>query len=84
MPTDGPPKSDGTPAPVTRKGAGVPSASWGVGLGLPGWARDLSPFAHVPAVPASTMAWTPVVVLSALAVALLVLGGVGLRHRDIG
>jgi ABC-2 type transport system permease protein len=52
-------------------------------LGLPAWLRDLSPFTHVPAVPAEPMAWTPTVVMVAVAVVLIAIGLWGLRRRDL-
>lgn len=52
-------------------------------LGLPDWTLDLSPFGHVPALPAVEMAWTPVVVLTAIAVGLIALGLYGFRQRDL-
>ena len=52
-------------------------------LRLPGWALDLSPFAHLPAVPAEDLSVLPLVVLTALAAALAAAGLLGIRHRDI-
>lgn len=52
-------------------------------LGLPDWARDLSPFAHVPAVPVVAVDAGPLVVMGAIAVVLGVASVVGLRRRDI-
>ena len=48
---------------------------------------DLSPFSHVPAVPAvpaDDLALGPVLTMLALAVAALAAGWVGFRRRDIG
>ncbi|MBY9075106.1 ABC transporter permease [Nocardioides sp. WL0053] len=56
-------------------------------LELPQWAADLSPFTHVPAVPAvpaDDLALGPVLTMLALAVAALAAGWVGFRRRDIG
>ena len=53
-------------------------------LDLPMWARDLSPFQHIPAMPAADFALLPVVLLVAVAVALAVAGFAALRHRDLG
>jgi ABC-2 type transport system permease protein len=53
-------------------------------LNLPDWLINLSPFAHLPAMPGGTLEWTPLV---GLAVVAAVLGGVGiaaLRRRDFG
>ncbi len=52
-------------------------------LGLPDWTLDLSPFGHVPLLPAVPMRWTPIVVLTALAAALTALGLYGFRRRDL-
>lgn len=52
-------------------------------LRVPTWARQLSPFTHLPAYPAEPMAWTPVVVLLALAIALVAVGLVAFRRRDL-
>jgi ABC-2 type transport system permease protein len=52
-------------------------------LQFPGWLNDISPFGHVPELPANDMRWTPMVVLTAVAVALLSAGLVGLRRRDL-
>ena len=52
-------------------------------LDLPQWLRNLSPFEHVPALPAEDFAVTPLVVLSALAAAALAAGAAAIRHRDI-
>jgi ABC-2 type transport system permease protein len=56
----------------------------GDGLGLPGWMRDLSPFAHVPAVPAEPVTALPLVVLAGVAALLVGAGTVALGRRDIG
>lgn len=53
-------------------------------LGLPGWVSDLSPFAHVPRVPAEPMAWGPVLALVAVAAVAVAVGLVGYRRRDLG
>jgi ABC-2 type transport system permease protein len=52
-------------------------------LGLPDWTFDLSPFGHVPALPAAEMSWPPLLVLSAITAVLTVLGLVGFRRRDL-
>ncbi len=52
-------------------------------LQLPGWSLDLSPFQHVPALPAATMSWTPVAVLLVVALGLVVAGLVALDRRDM-
>ncbi|MDQ7907810.1 anibiotic ABC transporter [Phytohabitans sp. ZYX-F-186] len=52
-------------------------------LGLPQWARDISPFTHVPAVPAATATAAPLIALSAVAVALGAAGLALFRRRDL-
>ena len=52
-------------------------------LDLPGWARDVSPLAHTPMVPDADPAVAPLVVMSALAVALTLVGAAALRRRDL-
>ena len=39
-------------------------------LGLPDWVMDLSPFTHVPLLPAADMDWVSLLLLSAVALAL--------------
>ena len=53
-------------------------------LDLPNWSRGLSPLYHVPALPAVELDVLPLVVLTAVALSLLAVGVVGLRHRDMG
>ncbi|HEX3733004.1 MAG TPA: anibiotic ABC transporter, partial [Mycobacteriales bacterium] len=55
----------------------------GDALDLPRGVVQLSPFSHVPAAPADDVSVLPLVVLTAIAVALVGLGGAGLRHRDL-
>lgn len=52
-------------------------------LQLPEWTLDLSPFGHVPAAPAVDLTWTPLVVLTAIAAALIAAGFYGFRRRDL-
>ncbi len=52
-------------------------------LDLPGWVQDGSPFQHVPQLPAADVSLGPLLVLTAIAVALTAGGFVGLRRRDI-
>lgn len=52
-------------------------------LQLPEWAQQLSPFTHLPAVPAEPMSWTPIMVLLGATAVLTVVGLVGFRRRDI-
>jgi len=53
-------------------------------LDLPSWVKDVSPFEHIPQLPAADLALVPLVVLTAIAVALTGAGFAGLRRRDIG
>ncbi len=56
----------------------------GVVIGLPDWVQRLSPFDHIPALPAASLEALPLALLTVLA-SVFVLGGlVGLRRRDIG
>ncbi|KAB1987700.1 ABC transporter permease [Streptomyces triticiradicis] len=55
----------------------------GPALKIPQAVLDLSPFGHLPRLPGGTMAWTPVLVLTAIAVALTAAGLVCLRRRDL-
>ncbi len=52
-------------------------------LRLPQWMVDLSPFTHVPAMPAADFEGMPLVWLSLLAAVLVGLGLVGFRRRDL-
>jgi ABC-2 type transport system permease protein len=52
-------------------------------LQFPQWILDLSPFTHVPLLPAQELAALPLVVLSGLALILGALGMAGVRRRDI-
>jgi ABC-2 type transport system permease protein len=52
-------------------------------LGLPDWSFNLSPFDHVPAVPAEAFTVLPVALLASVTVVLVAVGLVGLRHRDL-
>ena len=53
-------------------------------LGLPGWVAGLSPYSHVPKIPAEAMDWTPVVVLTAITAVLVATAWCRYRTRDIG
>ena len=52
-------------------------------LSLPQWLMDLSPYSHVPRLPAAGLTVAPLVVLTAIAAAFTAAGLVGLRRRDI-
>jgi ABC-2 type transport system permease protein len=53
-------------------------------LNLPQWARNVSPFEHVPAMPAASFELLPTVLLMTFAVGLTLLGIVAMNRRDIG
>lgn len=53
-------------------------------LGLPDWLQELSPFERVPQLPGASLTLLPLVVMSALAAGLTLVGLTGLRRRDIG
>lgn len=53
-------------------------------LELPRWARNLSPYEHVPEVPAAAWSAAPLVILLAVAGALTAFGLAGFRRRDVG
>ena len=59
-------------------------AMFGQLLDLPMWVQDVSPFQHVPQLPAADLTVVPLVVLTALAAVFTAAGLVGLRRRDIG
>jgi ABC-2 type transport system permease protein len=52
-------------------------------LGLPDWMEDLSPFGHVPLLPAHGFTLLPLVVLTAIAAGLIAIGLAGFRRRDL-
>lgn len=52
-------------------------------LGLPDWVMDLSPFTHVPLLPAAGMDWLALLALTAVAVVLCGAGLVGFRRRNV-
>lgn len=53
-------------------------------LGLPEWMIDLSPFSHIPQMPAADFHPTSLVVLTVIAAALVAMGLAGFRRRDLG
>jgi len=56
---------------------------FGPTLGLPQSALDLSPFTHIPKLPAAELAATPILALVAIGAALAVAGLVSLRRRNL-
>jgi ABC-2 type transport system permease protein len=50
---------------------------------LPQWALNVSPFTHVPAVPAEELQWPPLLALTAVALVVGALGAIGWRRRDV-
>jgi ABC-2 type transport system permease protein len=52
-------------------------------LNLPSWVGDLSPFQHVPHVPAVSLDPVPLVVLTAVAAVLTAVGMAAFRRRDL-
>ena len=52
-------------------------------LSLPDWVMDISPFTHVPLLPADDFALGPLAVLTAVAAAFTAAGLVGFRRRDV-
>jgi ABC-2 type transport system permease protein len=52
-------------------------------LNLPAWAMDLSPFAHIPRLPGGDFSLVPLIWLTLVAVALLVVGVTVFRRRDL-
>lgn len=55
----------------------------GGALQLPEWLTDLSPFGHIPSMPAQEFELVPLLVLSGVALVLIVIGFIGYRRRDI-
>lgn len=56
---------------------------FGAILGLPDWLQQTSPFGHIPLWPATPMTWTPLIVLTLIAWALVVGSHQGIRRRDV-
>ena len=52
-------------------------------LGLPSWSQNLSPFQHVPAIPAVSFTLVPIVLLVAVAATAAAAGVAAFRRRDI-
>ena len=64
-------------------GVAVVVGLFGQLLRLPGWTRSISPFEHVPALPAEELTMLPIVILSLLAAGLIATGLWGFRARDL-
>jgi ABC-2 type transport system permease protein len=64
-------------------GYAVFSGMFGALLDLPGWVIDLSPFAHTTAAPLADLPTAPLVILTAIAIALALTGSTTFRRRDI-
>jgi ABC-2 type transport system permease protein len=52
-------------------------------LSLPDWVMDISPYTHVPLLPAEDVSVAPLLALTAVAMLLAAAGVLGLRRRDI-
>lgn len=52
-------------------------------LDLPNWMLDLSPYTHIPRMPADDFTAVPLVALTVIAAALVTVGLVGFRRRDL-
>lgn len=52
-------------------------------LQLPDWSDSLSPFGHTPRLPVDDISWTPLLVMTLLAAALITVGMSGFRRRDL-
>lgn len=50
---------------------------------LPQWLQDVSPFEHLPMVPAEDFSWPPVLALAGLALLLSVAGQLAFQRRDV-
>lgn len=57
---------------------------FGALLNLPQWASAVSPLWHVPRFPVEDVEWAPMVGLTGVALALIGVGLVGFRRRDVG
>ncbi|QKY71041.1 ABC transporter permease [Lentibacillus sp. CBA3610] len=50
---------------------------------FPDWVGNLSPFGYIPELPVDEMEWTPVIILTIVAIGLTVVGMFGYNRRDI-
>lgn len=55
----------------------------GGALQLPEWVAGLSPYHHIPRFPAESFSWPPLLSLTGVAAALIVIGWLGYRRRDL-
>ena len=58
-------------------------AMFGELLDVPGWLIDVSPYSHIPDVPATELTPAPLIVLTLIAAALIAAGLAAFRHRDL-
>jgi len=58
-------------------------AMFGELLDVPGWLIDISPFSHIPDVPATSLTLPSLIVLTLIAAALIAAGLAAFRHRDL-
>jgi ABC-2 type transport system permease protein len=56
---------------------------FGVLFKLPSWVIGLSPFQHVPAIPARDLSAEPLIILTTIAAGLVSIGLIGFRRRDL-
>lgn len=73
-----------SPAAWTFVAVAITVGVFGPLLRLPAWAAALSPFHHVPSMPAESMRWGPLVALVGVAVTAVLVGLVALHRRDVG
>ncbi len=52
-------------------------------MDLPSWAQDVSPYTHVPSLPGAPLTARPLLLLTAVALALLAVGLTAFRRRDL-
>jgi ABC-2 type transport system permease protein len=58
-------------------------AMFGQLLDMPGWLIDVSPYSHIPDVPATDLTLAPLIVLTLIASALIAVGLTAFRYRDL-
>ena len=72
-----------TPAAWATLAACYLAAFLGPLLGLPDWVMDLSPFTHVPLLPAASFDAEPLLALTGVAAGFVAVGMVGFRRRNV-